>query len=378
MTSVDKVVTNPQNSLAAQAKAKLKDLVARLDLRLEQYFSQELKDVFGPSKKVKDLTAIIWEHIREHNLRPAKRIRGSFIYYGYQLLGGKDKDLILEAAMSIELIHTALLMHDDFMDKDEMRRGHPTSQIYFQELHQKNHWWGNPAHYGEAMAIDAGDVALLAGYEILARSKFPPEIKLEALSRMLRGIVNTGFGQAFDLTLQAEGGGQEQDVFDLHLSKTAIYTYENPLHIGAILAGGKDEDLKLLSDYAIPGGIAFQLQDDILGLFGDPEETGKSDYSDLIQRKITQLVIKAVELATPKQKVRLETIWGKKDLVKEEAEEFRQIITDTGSLDYSRRTATKFAQKAKTATEKMRQKGWDKDASDYLEGIARYMIERQV
>ena len=83
-------------------------------------------------------------------------------------------------------------------------------------------------------------------------------------------------------------------------------------------------------------------------------------------------------MATPKQKVRLETIWGKKDLVKEEAEEFRQIITDTGSLDYSRRTATKFAQKAKTATEKMRQKGWDKDASDYLEGIARYMIERQV
>jgi geranylgeranyl diphosphate synthase type I len=201
---------------------------------------------------------------------------------------------------------------------------------------------------------------------------------LEAVSRLLRGIVNTGFGQAFDITLQAEGGGTEQDVFDLHLAKTAIYTYENPLHIGAILAGGQEDDLELLSEYARPGGIAFQLQDDMLGLFGDPDETGKSDFSDLIQRKVTQLVIKALELANDKQKARLLELWGKKDVNVAEAEEFRQLIAKTGSLDYSRATAVKFAEKAKAVTLKMRAKGWDSEAVDYLEGIAQYMIEREV
>lgn len=378
MSSVDRVVKNPASDLSLQAKNKLKELVERLDARLEQYFAGELDHLFGPSEKVRNLTKLVWEHIREHNLRPAKRLRGSFIYYGYQLLGGRDFDAALKAAMSIELVHTALLMHDDFMDRDEMRRGAPTSQVYFRELHQKNHWWGNPTHYGEALAIDAGDIALLAGHEILARSPFPADIRLEALARMLRGIVNTGFGQAYDLTLQAEGGGQEQDVFDLHWSKTAIYTYENPLHIGAVLAGAREADLKLLSEYAQPGGIAFQLQDDILGLFGDPEETGKSDFSDLIQRKVTQLVIKALELGDASQKKRLEELWGKKDLQAEEAEIFRQIIVDSGSLEYSRQTAVRFAREAKAVTEKMLEKGWNPEAVAYLAGIAQYMIERDV
>jgi geranylgeranyl diphosphate synthase type I len=299
------------------------------------------------------------------------------LYYGYQLLGGEDLESALEASMSVELVHTALLMHDDFMDADKIRRGQPTSQVVFQKQHQENNWRGDPVHFGEAMAVDVGDIALLAGYEILASSNFPPQRRLKAMQSMLRGIVNTGIGQAFDLSLQA-AGGYEKDVFDLHWAKTAIYTYENPLHVGAILAGAKKSDLALLSQYARSGGVAFQLQDDILGLFGNPQETGKSDNSDLVQGKVTQLVVKAIELADSKQKQTLLELWGKEDLSESEAEQIRKIVKDTGSLEHSRSSAIKFAQEARVITTSMRKLGWNKEAVDYLEGIAVYMIERSV
>ncbi len=101
----------------------------------------------------------------------------------------------------------------------------------------------------------------------------------------------------------------EKDVTDIHHGKTSIYTYENPLHIGAILAGASTNDLELLSKYAIPGGIAFQIQDDILGLFGNTEKTGKPAHSDLRQGKMTLLIIKALEKANPNQKSKLLKLW---------------------------------------------------------------------
>lgn len=378
MVTIDKIVTKTKSKKASDAKATLEKFVSRINVELETYFNDEIANVFGVSRKEKELSNHIWKHIKEHNLRPAKRLRGSFVYYGYKLLGGKKVKAILNAAMSIELIHTALLIHDDFMDQDDTRRGLPTTHEYYKSFHAAEGFRFNHLHYGESMAVNVGDIALLAGYEILGKSNFDNEKKLNVLNRTLRGIVNTGLGQAFDITLEGKGVASEEDITDLHLAKTAIYTYENPLHIGAILAGAKLKDLELISKYAIPGGVAFQLQDDILGLFGDPVQTGKPAHSDLRQGKMTLLIIKALELGNKNHQKKLKVIWGKRNLTEEEADEVRKIVRDTGSLEYSRKVSVKWAKKAQKAIPDMKKRGWNDEAVNYLDGIAQYMVEREM
>lgn len=378
MVTIDKIVTKTKSKKSLCAKTNLENFVKRIDGELDNYFNPEIKNAFGVSQKEKRLSNHIIRHIKEHCLRPAKRIRGSFVYYGYKLLGGIKEKEIIKAAMSIELIHTALLMHDDFMDQDDTRRGLPTTHEYYKKFHIDNNYRFAPLHYGESMAVTVGDIALLLGYEILGKSNFNNVLKLYAINRTLRGIVNTAYGQTFDITLEGRGHATEKDITDLHLAKTAIYTYENPLHIGAILAGGKQKDFDLISKYAIPGGVAFQLQDDILGLFGDPIKTGKPAHSDLRQGKMTLLIIKALEFGNKKQQKILKKIWGKRNLSEQEANVARQIVVDTGSLDYSRNVSIKWAKKAQKAIPLMYNMKWNKESIEYLDGIAQYMVERDV
>ena len=211
---------------AAKGRATLVSFVELIDKELANYFNNKLKNVFGVSQSEKILSKHILEHIKEHDLRPAKRLRGSFIYYGYHLFKQDKESEIRKAAMSIELIHTALLMHDDFMDQDDTRRGKPTSHEYYKTYHITNKFRFDPMHYGESMAVTAGDAALMLGFEILGESNFEPALKIAAMNRTLRGITNTAYGQAFDATLEGKGKATEKDITDLHLAKTAIYTYE--------------------------------------------------------------------------------------------------------------------------------------------------------
>ena len=305
-------------------------------------------------------------------------MRGAFVFYGYKLLHGNDDKAAIEAAKSVELIHTALLMHDDIMDEDDTRRGLPTTHEFYKIQHLNKAYRFDAKHWGESMAINVGDIALLSGYEILTKSHFPVKLRLEVLDRMLRGIINTGLGQAYDILLEARGVATEKDILNLHYAKTGIYTYENPLHVGAILAGGSEDDLATLSTYAIPGGIAFQIQDDILGLFGDPQKTGKPAHSDLRQGKMTLLIVKALKSGSPKQVKRLKQIWGKRDLTADEAQEIRKIVIDTGSLDYSRKISIQYAKKAQAAIAQMVSRKWNSEAISYLDGIVQYMIERDM
>lgn len=378
MGVIDGVVTNTQSELSKRAKENLVGLVTKVDERLKVFFEKEIQNPFGQSDVIKDMSEKIWKHMREHNLRPAKRLRASFIYYGYKLFGGTDEEVALDASMSIELIHTGLLMHDDFMDQDEIRRGEPTTHKYFENWHIENKWTSDAALYGESMAVNVGDMALLAGYEVLNDLEIDDIHRRTAMRKLLRGVINTGIGQAYDVTLQAIGSAADEDIINLHIGKTGIYTYETPLMVGALLAGASPEDLGLLHDYSMAGGVAFQIQDDILGIFGKPEVTGKSDNSDLKQKKVTLLSTYVINNGSDSDKERFLQLWGKRDLNELEAQECREIIVRSGSLQYSRDMASKAARKALEFIEPMRQKGLNQEAILYLEGIALYMVERDL
>lgn len=351
------------------AKQKLADFVRVIDKKLDEYWLTELDKKFGFNQKQKILVDKMLLHAQEHNLRAAKRLRGSFVYYGY-MLGKPVDDRIWKAAMGVELVHTALLMHDDFMDQDDVRRGKPTTHKYFEN---------GDSHYGETMAVNVGDAVLEIGQELLLSSDFEDKPVRKATLKMLRGITETVWGQAYDVSLEKMvNTWEENDVIVLHKAKTAIYTYENPLFIGAILAGLEQKVLDVLHDYSMDGGVAFQLQDDILGVYGDPEKTGKSANSDLLQGKVTLLILKTLKDGTKQQIDDLKKVWGKRAAKFEDIEKAKKAINDSGSAEYSRKISREYAAKAAKTADKLRSLNLYSEAVDYIQGIAEYMVNRDV
>lgn len=357
------------NTLGLWAKKKLIDLAKEADSRLEKYWNEEMESGFGFNETQKELVRKILLHAKEHNLRSAKRVRASFVYFGYRLGGGVVDDLVWKAAEGVELVHTALLMHDDFMDRDLVRRGRPTTQVFFGQ---------DDDHYGEAMAVNCGDAVLCLGFERLLRSGANGEVIKRAMGQMLRSITNTAFGQAYDVSLPKLGELTEEKVVNLHKAKTAIYTFENPLLIGGTMAGLPEEVLDILRKYSVDGGVAFQLQDDILGVYGKEEKTGKSANSDLLQGKVTLLVVKTLEMGTEKQRQSLMRVWGKQEADKQAISEAKEAILDSGAYQYSLDVAKNYAEKATETTAGLRGRGLNSEAIDFLEGIARYMVEREM
>lgn len=355
--------------LGLKAKDTLVGFVNKIDIKLVKYWESEISTNFGFNQEQKDLVRKILEHAKEHNLRTGKRIRASFVYYAYLLGNGVTDEKIWQAAEAVELVHTALLMHDDFMDQDPLRRGKPTTHVYFGE---------GDSHYGDAMAVNVGDAVLCMGYERLLESGFDSELIKRAMSQLLRGITNTAYGQAYDVSLPKIGELSEERVMALHKAKTAIYTYENPLFIGAILGGASNDVLGILHKYSMLGGVAFQLQDDILGIFGDEEKTGKSADSDLLQGKVTLLVSKALELGNEDQRKIIRKVWGNKEAGDIDINEAKAVIKESGSYDYSVNVAKKLAKEAADWASKLRELKLNIEAIDYLEGIANYLVERDV
>ena len=361
-----------EDTLSQKAKKTLIAYVGKIDKMLAEYWDGEVKQNFGFNERQKGVVREMLVHAKEHNLRPAKRARGAFVNFAYELSGQKADERVWRAAMGVELVHTALLMHDDFMDRDSVRRGGPTTHKFYEEKGRGD------KHFGESMAVNVGDAVLCLGYQLLLDCGFSVDKTKLAMDQMLRGIANTAYGQAYDVTLEMMRSWTEDDVISLHKAKTAIYTYENPLLVGAALAGLATEAKKILSLYALDGGVAFQLQDDILGVFGTEEDTGKSADSDLKQGKCTLLVLKALEMGSDEQKKAVQVVWGKMEAGRAELDLAKGAISESGSLEYSRELAKEYAGKAAATANKLRGSGLGSEAIDYIQGIAEYMVERKV
>lgn len=350
-------------------KQKLEEIVELMNPLLEKEWQVLLDQKYGFNQREKDLIEKMVLHAKEHNLRSAKRLRASLVYYGFLLNSDLDEK-IYRAMCGAEMVHTALLMHDDVMDKDSLRRGKPTTHYYFGN--------GESNHYGESMAYSLGDSVTARGYSLVLNCGFEDKRVILATSHLLQSIVYTGYGQAFDVSLEQYVDWSEEDVIALHKTKTAIYTYENPLYIGAILGGCDEKVLEILSRYAMEGGVAFQLQDDVLGVFGDSDKTGKSDDSDLLQGKRTLLIKYALDKASSEQRKAMEKVWGKQQALEVDIKKAKKVLMEIGSLDYSMKISREYAKKAAGIAKELYPLVKNKEAVDYLVGIAIYMVEREV
>lgn len=362
------------NSKSNLAKRALVDFKEKIDPVLKIILDAEVLEA-------KNYTNFAVDYMKElMNIAAVggKRLRPSFVFYTYQLCGGKNLQSIMRVAAAIELIHVFLLIEDDFMDLADSRRGYPTINETYRKLHKVNKFKKESRHFGHTIAVNVGIIADHIASNIILNSDFEFKLIKKALNQLNMQIITTGHGQIHDMLNEVRGDLTEEDIINVLYWKTGIYTYNNPIQVGAILAGADDTQLRMLADYAIPGGVAFQIQDDILGTFGNESVTGKSTDADIIEGKQTLLTFYANQNGNDEQRKILNNIVGKPDATLEEVEQVREIFVDTGALELTKHKALSLVQKAKSALlEHKDVAGWHQDGVDYLEGIADYMIERE-
>jgi geranylgeranyl diphosphate synthase type I len=267
-----------------------------------------------------------------------KRFRAAFCWWGFHAvrdgeLGPADREALLRACAALELLHASALVHDDVMDASDTRRGQPSTHKAFEALHEKHGWSGAPEPYGAAAAILLGDLLLVWSDELMRTCGLPDAQVHEALGWFDRTRSEVIAGQFLDVSVQARGSADVDQAMRVLRYKSAKYSIERPLNVGAALAGGTAATIEALSGFGLPLGEAFQLRDDQLGVFGDPEQTGKPAGDDLAEGKRTVLValaLKALAKTSPQDGARLEAQLGR-PLSGAEVDELRALIRASGA-----------------------------------------------
>ena len=269
----------------------------------------------------------VFETLRHFVLHGGKRLRPMFCYWGWRGAGGDDGPGIVSAAAALELFHAFALIHDDIMDGSDLRRGEPSVHRRLADEHHRRGWRGASAAYGTGAALLVGDL-LAAWADELFASADPHRRGGPLFARMRTEVIA---GQYLDLRAGA-GEGSVADALTVVRMKAARYTVTRPLQIGAALAGAGDDLLAAYLAFADPLGDAFQLRDDVLGVFGDPALTGKPALDDLREGKQTVMLALARDHAGPAQAAVLRELVGSPALDEAGADAVRQIIVDTGAL----------------------------------------------
>jgi len=284
--------------------------------------------------------------------RGGKRTRGVLTYTGYEMFGGQNYAAAARAAAIVEMEHAYLLVMDDIADAAATRRGGDTAHIYMQKFLLDGHTSGTQARkLGEDIAnVAAADVSRQSQSAILRLGFDNQDIGIETAARAAilwnDGISLTAKGQIMDLSTSVRSDVTEQEALQIATIKTAYYSFLRPLQLGATLAGATCEQAEQLWAYAECAGLAFQLRDDIIGLFGDPAQTGKSAKSDIIEGKRTVLMIRALAITGGDDHNTLANALGNPLLTDEHFEQCLKIIRRCGAYDYVQNAALGYADQA--------------------------------
>jgi geranylgeranyl diphosphate synthase, type I len=344
-------------SRAGELSSTLSDAGARAEQRILALLDAELvrwravdPDLEQPLLALRDLV-----------VAGGKRFRPVFCFWAFVGAGGDADDPVIDdVCAAIEMVHACALVHDDVMDGAATRRGQPSVHQRFITEHRAGHARGEGRRYGEGAAILVGDFAfvyadmLFAGAPAEARPVFD-DLRVELT-----------VGQFLDLAGAASTRRDRAQAERIEVYKSGKYTVERPLHLGAALAGRLDDLAAPLSAFGIPLGSAFQMRDDVLGVFGDPAVTGKPVGDDLRQGKLTPLLAAATASATPPQAALLERA-GDADLTDHDVCALQEVVRDTGALDEVERTIEQLVDEALVS---LRSTPITDDAKQALEQVA--------
>ncbi len=284
-----------------------------------------------------------------------KRLRAAFCYWAFRAVdphpSASDEQALVRACASLELLHASALVHDDLMDASDTRRGRAATHRGFAELHRSEGWPGDPEQYGAATAILLGDLLLSWADELLRRCGLPLERVVAALDVFDACRSEVIAGQFLDVSVQARGSADVDAAMTVLRYKSAKYSVERPLHIGAALAGAGTDQVAQLGAFGLPLGEAFQLRDDLLGVFGDPAATGKPAGDDLVEGKRTVLVALALDAAPPAEAAELDAGLGTA-LDAAGVDRLRSVIDASGAHAQVEEAITALAERAAAALDR--------------------------
>ncbi|OGK18085.1 hypothetical protein A2866_03075 [Candidatus Roizmanbacteria bacterium RIFCSPHIGHO2_01_FULL_39_8] len=329
-------------------------------------FKSYIKEKTREAAKVGDIPVHLLEKFAAIAER-GKKIRGALVVLGYKLAGGEDMPVIYDTSLFIEILHAGVLVHDDIMDQGDFRRGLPTLHKYFETYGEET---------GRSLATCGGDLAFYLSWDKLLKSNFSKDKLINAGKIYAKYACNVIYGQTLDLVNTFESDIDQKDILNVFRYKTAEYTGFLPLLIGATLAGMTDKKkLAALEEYGLDLGWAFQIQDDILGLYGSEEKTGKPVGSDLREGKMTLLVYYVIKNGDSSQRNYLKTILGNKNLKHADVIHAQDFFKKIGAYEYVVNLGSMYVNKGKKSIPILTD---DKEVADTLESLIIFVMNRIV
>ncbi|MCR4325082.1 MAG: polyprenyl synthetase family protein [Candidatus Curtissbacteria bacterium] len=334
-------------------KVELDKFLTHYDIYAKKYFEAKIRS----TKKYSPIVSDFYKKLQDFSGR-GKKMRAFLVWLGYQIGGGKDLNKILPISLAFELTQSFFLIHDDIIDRATLRRGKPTVHKIFGKkfgptspqfrtsFDRQTGLQGVNEHYGESMAIIAGDIAAIELFDLVSNSDFTSDLKILCQKELAKVILETAYGQILDVEYGYVDASLS-DVTKVADLKAARYSFVGPLTLGAILSGAAEKQLKAIEAFGLTAGLAFQMQDDILGVFGDEAVLGKSTMSDLWEGKNTILIHKTKELAKGRDRDDLDKIWGNEAAKNKDLERVGAIITKSGALDWCKRENRRLISLAK-------------------------------
>ncbi|PJE95978.1 geranylgeranyl pyrophosphate synthase [Streptomyces carminius] len=326
---------------------------AAIDAAISDFFAERRVETASLGE---DFAATVAE-LEDYVLRGGKRIRPAFAWLGWIGAGGDPGGpiaaAVLRACAGFELLHVSGLIHDDIIDASRTRRGHPAAHVVFAERHRMRRFSGDPGAFGAGAAILVGDLVLVWSDVMVRASGLPADAQTRLGPVWSAVRYEVMYGQLLDLISQASNDEDVHAALLVDHYKTASYTVERPLQFGAAIA---DADAGLVAAYRAFGadiGIAFQLRDDLLGVFGDPAVTGKPSGDDLREGKRTVLLATALKRADerdPRAAAFLRSTIGT-DLTDEDLARVRAVLTDVGAVDHIEKEIARRADRATAVLE---------------------------
>jgi len=261
-----------------------------------------------------------------------KRLRPAFVYWGHRASGAAHDDGVMHPAAAVELLHAFALIHDDVMDRGEKRRGRPTIHRAMSGYHDRAGLSGDPDWFGLGAAMLGGDLVFVWADALMDRAPLDRGALERARWAFTQLRTEVMAGQYLDLRLAGLPDAGEVEALRVALLKSGRYTVTRPLQLGAAIGGADEACHAALAAYGDAAGVAFQLRDDILGLFGDPVDTGKAVAEDLREGKRTPLLLRALERAGPAGRRELESALGDAGLDDARLARVREVVVDSGAL----------------------------------------------
>jgi geranylgeranyl diphosphate synthase type I len=318
-----------------------------------------------------------YENVKEYIMRGGKRLRPVLVVLGYKAIKGEDvpKNLYT-AACSVEILHNGSLLHDDLIDHDETRRGGKTFHATYRDLYFDRS--GNREasdDFGMTMAILGGDSLINLGAAAITKANLEPDVTVQCHHYYEFAFQNLVDGVLLEMNMITDSDATPKMYLQMVRMKTAVL-FDRSLMMGAAIARATDSQVRALEEFGIKIGQAFQVQDDILGSFGDEAKTGKSSSGDIREAKRTLLVFEAFARANRDQRKELDELLGKPGMSEDEVERVRNIFRKTGALENCQKQMNELLTNGQKALEKAEPPLVPK-YKEFLIGLSNFLIQRE-